>query len=146
MTRRERLRRVSLTCSSFVRNFAYYRAGQSDHGERLHSENHIHASFWRQINNNFLDLCVLEWCKLFGNRRGNYSCSKIIIDAQMFENEMLSRLGIDAVGFQRQIDTMRRYRDKFVAHLDDDKIMCPPGSMLRTKQFYFTMHISCAMR
>ena len=67
LTRGKRLRRVVIVCASFGRNLAYYRVGQ-EKGRAVHPEDQRHASFWRQVNGNFLDLCVLEWCQLFGER------------------------------------------------------------------------------
>jgi hypothetical protein len=63
LSRRERLRRVVLLCCSFARNVAFYRAGQADQVQHLLSENHPEVAFWRQVNANFLDTAVLEWCK-----------------------------------------------------------------------------------
>jgi hypothetical protein len=64
---RDRVRRVVLLCCAFARNVAYYRAGWADRAQPLLSELHPHASFWRQVNGNFLDMAVLDWCKLFGD-------------------------------------------------------------------------------
>jgi hypothetical protein len=46
MTRQNRLRRVVLLCSSFARNLAYYRLGQSGDGKHLLSATATHPSFW----------------------------------------------------------------------------------------------------
>jgi hypothetical protein len=58
MSRKDRLRRVALLCAHFTRNLAYYRAAQ-DRIARTSPE------FWRTVYSNFLDIAVLEWCKLF---------------------------------------------------------------------------------
>ena len=126
MTRRERMRRVVLLCCSFTRNLAYYRAGQDARGRALLSASHPQASFWRQANANFIDVCVLEWCKLLGDRKAEHHWSRIVRDTAEFEAGLLQRLGVNAVAFQAQIDAMRRYRDKFVAHLDSLPVMDIP--------------------
>jgi hypothetical protein len=143
MTRRERLRRVALLSCSFARNFAYYRVGHDEYeGSPLLSPSHPHASFWRQANANFLDMCVLEWCKLFGDRRGEHYWGRIVSDAAVFEAALLSGLRIEQGVFQEQINAMRLYRNKFVAHLDSDATMHIP--MLETAKssvWFFHRHI-----
>jgi hypothetical protein len=143
MTRREGLRRVALLSCSFARNLAYYRIGQDEHGGRpLLSGSHPHASFWRQANANFLDLCVLEWCKLFGDKRGEHYWGRIVSDAAAFGAALLRHMHMQREVFQEQIDAMRLYRDKFVAHLDSDATMHVP--MLETAKasvWFYHRHI-----
>ena len=80
MTRRDRLRRAVIVCTSFVRNLAYYRACHGQHGSPLLAEAHPQVSFWRQANANFLDVSVLEWCKLFGEPKGEHGWRLIVTD------------------------------------------------------------------
>jgi hypothetical protein len=112
VTKRARLRRVVLLCAHFSRNLAYYRAG---HGRLTGAS----PQFWITIDGNFLDMAVLEWCKLFGNPRDGYYWAKVVTDPSHFEAELLSHLGISADELARYVDQMRTYRDKFLAHLDD---------------------------
>jgi hypothetical protein len=84
VTRQHRLRRVALLCASFACNLAYFRVSQSKSAEALLAPNHVHAGFWRQVNGNFLDLCVLEWCKLFGNRKGRHFWRQVVSDPGAF--------------------------------------------------------------
>jgi hypothetical protein len=121
MTRQERLRRVALVCSHCTRNLAYYRAGWA--GKNLVTAS---TQFWRTVNGNCLDQCVLEWCKLFGDKRGEHFWGEIVSDATAFETRMLQHVGIGANDFKKQVDEIRRYRDKFVAHLDSDHVMSIP--------------------
>ncbi len=39
----------------------------------------------------------------------------------------MTSLGIDDVAFQREIEVMRKYRDKFIAHLDSESVMNIPA-------------------
>lgn len=125
LTRRERLRRVVILCCNCTRNLAFYR-GLSDQGRALLSETHPHAGFWRQAHANFIDIYVLEWCKLFADTKGHHYWRRIVTDATSFEAALLRRLGMDADGFQSEIDAMRVYRNKFVAHLNSLKVMDVP--------------------
>jgi len=119
MSRRDRLRRVVILCREFTRNLAYFRAGRM----RKHSplwdpqKNRRESAFWRTANNNFLDMCVLEWCKLFAGPKEQHHWSKIVSDPAQFEAELVSHLRVSAAAFAQEIDVMRKYRDKFLAHL-----------------------------
>ncbi|MDR3489795.1 MAG: hypothetical protein P4M05_33515 [Bradyrhizobium sp.] len=126
MTRKDRLRRVAIICADFARNLAYYRVGQSQSGSAFHDPSHPQASFWRQANANFLDLAVLEWCKILGERKGKHYWRRIVSDPRGFEEKMLLHLGMKAGEFSRVVETMREYRDTFVAHLDSSRIMNIP--------------------
>jgi len=126
MTRRERMRRVVLLCCNFARNLAYYRVGQSERDHSIHADWHPQASFWRQANTNFLDTCVLEWCKLLGDKKAEHHWSRVVSDAAAFEAGLLHHIGIDVDSFQKEIDSMRSYRDKFIAHLDSLPVMNIP--------------------
>lgn len=61
LSRRERLRRTALLCAHCIRNLAYYRAARTDGALTFSARNRLHVT----INGNFLDVMVLEWCKLF---------------------------------------------------------------------------------
>ncbi|MGO8667887.1 MAG: hypothetical protein ACLQUW_06935 [Desulfobaccales bacterium] len=66
-----------------------------------------------------MDICVLEWCKLFAEeKKGKHYWGKVITDHASFFHGLLNELGITKDDFALYIDEMRSYRDKFVAHLD----------------------------
>jgi hypothetical protein len=73
------------------------------------------------VNGNFIDMCVLDWCKLFADESGKHYWGKVVTDAAGFKATLLRHLGLDEGQFQKKIDSMRKYRDKFVAHLDADR-------------------------
>jgi hypothetical protein len=149
LTPRERLRRVVIVCASFGRNLAYYRVGH-DQGRALHSVAHRHASFWRQANCNFLDQCVLEWCKLFGERErgrvgygwGEHGWRLVVANPAAYEDGLLAELDMTVVEFGDLVETMRHYRDKFVAHLDADRTMSVPElSKARASVWFYHKHV-----
>jgi hypothetical protein len=78
------------------------------------------ASFWRQVNGNFIDTSVMEWCKLIADEREKHHWRRIVTHPDKFEQDLLADLDLDATGLRQEIDVMRRYRDKFLAHLDSD--------------------------
>jgi len=133
LSHRDRVRRVVLLCASFGRNAAYYRAGWGGEAQPLLSERHPDTSFWRQVNANFLDMAVLDWCKLFGDQKetprarvGKHHWRRVVIDPVGFELALLGRLRMEGYEFASLIRKMRAYRDEFVAHLDDGRVMHIP--------------------
>jgi hypothetical protein len=120
LTRRDRLRRATRLCCHFMRNLAYYRVA---HPGEPRSPN---RDFWVTVDGNFLDQCVLEWCKLLGDERAQHHSSRIVSDNARFEQELLAALNMDATAFQAYRNVMREYRDRFVAHLDELHVMTIP--------------------
>lgn len=125
--RRQQVRRVLILCCHFLRNLAFYKAGRRNRA-LIRSE-----QFWVTANGNFLDHCVLEWCKLFGDKRGRHHWRKVIIDHARFFAGLLATLKLTETQFELYIEEMRTYRDKFVAHLDLDEVMQIPKLTLARK-------------
>lgn len=109
-----------ILCCHFLRNLAFYKAGWRDRAP-IRTE-----QFWVTANGNFLDHCVLEWCKLFGEPRGKHHWRKVVTDHNAFFHGLLNALRLTDAQFKAYIDEMRTYRGKFVAHLDLDEIMQIP--------------------
>ena len=126
MSRRDRLRRVVILCRNFALNLAYCRVGQkAEHRHLLDYQKR--GNFWRTANGNFIDICALEWCKLFADPKGKHHWSKIVSGPADFKSQRLNHLGIDEARFQKEIEVMKQYRDKFLAHLDSDEVMNIPA-------------------
>ena len=121
MTRRERLRRIAILCHNCARNVAYYRAGRHEGRTVFDEARNIFAT----INSNFLDIAVMEWCKLFDHGE-EHGWGKVISDGDAFKTGLLTDLGIDEAEWNAYFKKMRTYRDKFLAHLDREKVMYPP--------------------
>ena len=119
MPRKDRLRKVVILCRDFAINLAYYRAGWCS--EHKHLLDPVKSdNFWRVVNGNFLDMCVLQWCKLFAEKGGKYYWGKVVADTSDFKAGLLLHLESDEEAFHKEIEIMGYYRDKFVAHLDSD--------------------------
>lgn len=123
----DRLRRAALLCRSTLTNIAYFR------GRRAMQGRTITDVFQIVIANNFLDMAVLEWCKLFGDAEDTWrqnmqkhSWRLIVTDASAFEVGLLSQLSCSSVEFEALRDYVRTYRDKFIAHLDELRTGRPP--------------------
>ena len=120
MTRKQRLRRVGILCCHCLRNLAFYKAGWLN-GDLLFKD-----QFWVNVNGNFLDICVMEWCKLFGDTRGVHYWKKVVTDPTAFFKGLLREVKITEADLNSYINEMRTYRDKFVAHLDSKETMHIP--------------------
>lgn len=131
MTRTQQLRRASILCLHFLRNRAFYKAGWRK--RELIAKN----QFLVNANSNSLDICVLEWCKLFGEKKGRHYWGKVITDREAFFVSLLQFLKLTEPEFEDYVDAMRTYRDKFIAHLDSDEVMLPPKLRVARKSVSF---------
>lgn len=112
MTTDTKKRRTALLCKSFVQNLAYCRA-------RRESANNTGIEFLIIAHNNFLEMCVLEWCKIFADRKAKHFWKKVVDKPEEFYSDLLKALKINEPDFDDYNQKMRAYRDQFVAHLDD---------------------------
>ena len=113
MTLNQRIRRVGKLCCHFLRNLAFYRAW-FDAGEP-----HSNKQFWVNANGNFLDIAVLEWCKLFADTRSTHNFCKVVGDELVFKAILFDSIDVTSAEFDEYIIQMKTYRDKFVAHLNE---------------------------
>ena len=127
MTRKQRLRRVAILCCNCLRNLAFYRAGWRN------STRVFKGHFWANVNGNFLDICVLEWCKLFGDSRGRHYFGKVLTAPTDFFDSLLNDLRMNEAKFDAYVREMKTYRDKFVAHLDSEPVMHIPDLTVALK-------------
>ena len=131
MTRKQRLRRAGILCCHFLRNLAFYKAGWRK-GELI-----FRNQFWVNANGNFIDIGILEWCKLFGDKRGQHYWRKIVTDQAAFLTELLAAVDKTEEEFEAYIEEVRTYRDKFVAHLDVEEVMNIPRLKVARKSVSF---------
>lgn len=117
-----------MLCCHFARNVAYYRVGyinESGSGALKHA-----TQFGATVNGNMLDIAVLEWCKLFTDRNARHHWRRFVrteADQRQFLAQLLQALNFSAHTWKQYLDEMRVYRDKFVAHLDEQNVMRIPS-------------------
>jgi len=71
---------------------------------------------------------VLEWCKLFADRdNGKHHWRRVVENPDRFEADLYATLGVTADEFTTLIMKIKHYRDKFVAHLDEERTMLLPA-------------------
>lgn len=128
-------RRVALLCCHFSRNYAYYKA--------LWAKRDVpkfNTLFWITVLNNFIDIAVMEWMKLFGNYSEHHHWTKLTQDKDNFKSEMLSFCGINEDEFKNLHKDIKKYRDEFVAHLDSNETMNIPNmaKAFEATKFYYS--------
>jgi hypothetical protein len=131
LNRRACLRKTGLVCLHCLRNLAFLRAA---HDARQRWAGH---QFWVTTHNNFLDIAVLEWCKVFGDRRAKHDWRKAVTDQELFFSSLLNHLRLTEELFAEYVVEMRTYRDKFIAHLDEENRMNIPNMVPATKSAQF---------
>lgn len=134
MNRTERLRRVAILMASFLRNLAYLRAFK-DAYPRVPMD--WTRDFWVTHGGNCTDIAILEWCKLFADRGDKHHWSCIVTDPAAFQPWLLGQLGVEDAVYSDYVISVRRYRDKFVAHLDSDNTMDIPLLDIAARAVFF---------
>jgi hypothetical protein len=79
--------------------------------------------YWKTVTSNCLDVCILEWCKLFADPRDPHHWQNVVSISSAFEGGLYKRLRVSAHRFEAYRIATRRYRDKFLAHLDSDLVI-----------------------
>lgn len=118
----ERSRRVALICGYCLRNLVFYNLLK----EYEEEYNLSSSELWNTIGANFLDICILEWCKLFVDEKAKHYYGKVIEDKDTFLTKMLLSLEIDISSFNKYKEEVACYRNKFIAHLDNRNTMNIP--------------------
>jgi len=140
MNRTERLRRVALLMAGFLRNLAYLRAFR-DAYPRVPLD--WTRDFWVTQGGNCTDIAILEWCKLFADKRDKHHWSQIVTAPEAFSHWLLAQLRMDQPEFTDYVTSVRRYRDKFVAHLDSDNTMdIPMLDIAERAVFFYHQHLT----
>lgn len=123
LTRQERLRRTVLICCACSRNLTYFRCGWEDLNPRFATE--LQAT----INGNFLDVGLLEWCKLFGDNDEEHHWSQVLPEIpvrRLFRRELFAAIGCARSDFNKVRQKSLTYRNEFVAHLGSTRRMDIP--------------------
>jgi hypothetical protein len=124
-----------------MRNLAYYRVGGQHPIGWKDPPLVATASFWRLVNGNFIDACVLDWCKLLGDAKGQHFWRRIVSDDK-FKAELLRHLNVSDAEFEEFRLKMREYRDKFVAHLDSNLVMNIPTLGVARKSVEYHAYVA----
>jgi hypothetical protein len=76
------------------------------------------------------------------DEKGQHHWRKIVTDQIVFKASLLNHLKLDEAAFQQYIDTIRTYRDKFVAHFDSENNMAiPKFDTAKNAVWFYHAHI-----
>jgi len=120
LTQHERIRRVTLLCCHTLKNFAFYKSGWRS--RQLQARNQV----WVEANSAFLDRAILEWCKLFADRKGRHHWKRVIKNPVQFESDLYKHLHLTKREYSAYLKKVLKYRNKFIAHLDEERVMHIP--------------------
>lgn len=121
------------TCTSFASKIALSFTTQEDaHG--------VVNNFWREVSQNAMDLAVLDWCHLYGQRKDVLHWSKVFPEDTTFKERLLASVGATDAEWTQYWNDMKRYRDKDVAHLEIQRITMRPAMAIAigSTAFYFS--------
>ncbi len=76
----------------------------------------FNQNYWILIYNNFLDIAVMEWCKIFGSNKEPTHWKTLVDDHDIFRQNLLKALNIDDAAWKSYWMGMKDYRDTQVAH------------------------------
>lgn len=112
----DKIRRVINLCVLFTRNMAYYRASY-DGTSYIAGGNDFSVT----CSGNFIDVSIIEWCKLFGSYGDNHHWRNLVGEsAPQFSNDMFKHIAMSEAEFRDYHKIMKNYRDVFAAHWDDN--------------------------
>jgi hypothetical protein len=92
-----------------IRNVAFYRSLNK-------YKDNFNQNYWIQIYNNFFDVAVLEWCKVFGTDSEPTHWKTIVQDHKAFRNGLLSSIGLNEQGWSDFWKSVNSYRNNIIAH------------------------------
>ena len=100
--------------------------------------------FWVTAHNNYLDVAILEWCKLFTDRAGMHHWRKSVTNQDKLMVALLAHIRCSEDGYRAYAISIKTYRDTFVAHLDEaNDVNVPKMSIARlSTQFLYKWLLS----
>jgi hypothetical protein len=137
LPREVRIRRAMVCCCAIIRNVAYYQGGWRE-GQRLFDSN-----IERTISGNFIDMAVLEWCKLFGESRHEpQHWQRVLLGIEQrrsFKGGLLKSLNQSSIQWNKHCESCIRYRSDFIAHLGSEHRMHLPfvDPLRKSAAFYY---------
>jgi hypothetical protein len=98
-------------CHDVLRNYAYYRATR-----RLIAV--VPSDYARTVNGNFLEMVVLDWCKLFADIAGEHHWRRSFSQKKSVRAALARAARQTKEDFNIYTQSILFDRNKFVAHLD----------------------------
>ena len=75
-------------------------------------ENPYKRDFWINTSNNAIHMAIIDWCKVFGSKYNN-------------DLHYRNHLNIEIEDLEQVKDSMTRFRNKYIAHKDNESVPVP---------------------
>jgi hypothetical protein len=124
-----RIRRTFQVTNNCISNIAAYKANWRKNAMN-ESKLVVERDFWNRANGNFLDIAVLEWCKVFSERNGEHHWSRIFKTKQDWMSEFCQHMNMSQKEFHAELQRVVKYRNKYVAHLEPIPMKYPSMNFL----------------
>lgn len=128
-SKRLRIRRTFQLANHCISNIAAYKANWRKEATS-ESQLVVERDFWKRANGNFLDIAVLEWCKVFSERNGEHHWSRSFKPTQDWMREFCKHMSMSQKEFHAELQRVVKYRNKFVAHLEPMPMKYPSMDFL----------------
>ncbi len=140
MTELDKVHRIAQLTLSCIANIACYRAGWN--GEVSPPVLRNKVDFWVRANGNFLDVATLNWCILFAEeQKGKHDWKKAFLTKTDLDSNLYHSLKTNKEEFQQNLDDVKTYRDKYLAHLDNPSLIFYPKTefLLSSASYLFKL-------
>ena len=130
-----RIRRVLQLANNCRSNIAFYKTNWHKN-ENDESTVIVNRDFWIRANGNFLDIAVLEWCKVFSEKRGEHHWTKIFKSKYEWMSKFLAHMKMSQKEFHAELQKITKYRNKYIAHLDPIPLKYPKTDIMLKSMSY----------
>ena len=76
--------------------------------------------------NAHIQMSYLVFCKIFGSEKNNTLHFTNFVSEEKFYQELLRKYQIDKEKFGWYVETVKKFRDKYIAHADEYEEVVPP--------------------
>lgn len=110
----KKLERVIIVAEEFARQYLCWQESKKHYSD---SWNFVALT----ISNNFFDIALLNWAHLFGNSTDQLHIEKTLGDhKESFVKGLQAKLGMNDEKWKAYWDSMKRFRDKRIAHIGEE--------------------------
>lgn len=120
-----------------IANIAAYRVNWEFQGDKKVPR--VKSDFWIRSNGALFDMAVIDWCKLFADRRSKHHWSVLFPKKNEWLTKLTEQIQMSESAYEAELIKIKAYRDKVAAHLDDPTPMNYPLTeiMLQSASFLY---------
>ncbi|MCE5343059.1 MAG: hypothetical protein LLF96_05635 [Eubacteriales bacterium] len=91
------------------------------------------VEFWVYTTDAHFQMAIIRWCMIFGSDSNDTHWENLQLDKDKFKKRLLLELQITPEEWQRYWESMKDFRDKFVAHRSIEAIPSAPFFIIALK-------------